>query len=194
MFRHRRRQRGYDMPRLLEDVLGLNSKSSAAIPAAPIKIWPWNAAKCIAAHLPLKLFSAANRFHLGEEKLRARAVANGAASATRNCQDVPTIWELMDQYKVPESKRRMASVYLNSGLFGSRPIVSTPGVIGGTGENPARRLHSKTLKDPDFLGRGRPSAAGPSTRYSGEELQALAKEVTSQPPEVIEWLKKLLAK
>ena len=29
---------------------------------------------------------------------------------------------------------------------------------------------------------------------SGEDLQALAKEVTSQPPEVVEWLKKLLAK
>ena len=43
-------------------------------------------------------------------------------------QDVPTIWELMDQYKVPESKRRLARVYLNSGLFGSRPIVSTPGI------------------------------------------------------------------
>jgi hypothetical protein len=29
---------------------------------------------------------------------------------------------------------------------------------------------------------------------SGEELQALAKEVTSQPPEVVAWLKKLLTK
>jgi hypothetical protein len=29
---------------------------------------------------------------------------------------------------------------------------------------------------------------------SGEELQALAKEVVDQPPEVVEWLKKLLAK
>jgi hypothetical protein len=27
---------------------------------------------------------------------------------------------------------------------------------------------------------------------SGEELQSLAKEVTTQPPEVIAWLKKLL--
>jgi hypothetical protein len=29
---------------------------------------------------------------------------------------------------------------------------------------------------------------------SGEELQALAKEVIDQPTEVVEWLKKLLAK
>jgi hypothetical protein len=29
---------------------------------------------------------------------------------------------------------------------------------------------------------------------TGEELQTLAKEVIDQPPEVVEWLKKLLAK
>ena len=56
-----------------------------------------------------------------------------------------------------------------------------------------RTAYIRTLKDPDFLDevtkRGWTVDA-----VSGEELQALAKEVTSQPPEVIEWLKKLLAK
>ncbi len=56
-----------------------------------------------------------------------------------------------------------------------------------------RDAFSKTMKDPDFLGEAK--KAGWEIRPTrGEDLQALAKEVIEQPPEVIEWLKKLLAK
>ena len=49
------------------------------------------------------------------------------------------------------------------------------------------------MKDADFLAEAK--KAGWEIRpTSGEDLQALAKEVIDQPPEVIEWLKKLLAK
>jgi tripartite-type tricarboxylate transporter receptor subunit TctC len=98
----------------------------------------------------------------------------------------------MDQYKIPESKRRLAIVYLNSGLFGSRPIISTPG-LSAEQTRLLRDAYSKTLRDPEFLDEitKRGWTVDP---VSGEDLQALAKEVTSQPPEVVEWLKKLLAK
>jgi tripartite-type tricarboxylate transporter receptor subunit TctC len=56
-----------------------------------------------------------------------------------------------------------------------------------------RDAYAKTLKDPDFLAEAKKN--GWELRVvSGEELQALAKEVIDQPPEVVEWLKKLLAK
>ena len=42
--------------------------------------------------------------------------------------DVPTLFELMEQYKTPEIKRRLALVYLGVGGFGSWPIVATPGL------------------------------------------------------------------
>jgi hypothetical protein len=49
------------------------------------------------------------------------------------------------------------------------------------------------MKDADFLAEAK--RAGWEIRpTSGEDLQALAKEVIEQPPEVIEWLKQLLAK
>ncbi len=41
--------------------------------------------------------------------------------------EVPTIFELMDQLKVPDAKRRLVNTYLGLWGFGSRPIVSTPG-------------------------------------------------------------------
>jgi hypothetical protein len=56
-----------------------------------------------------------------------------------------------------------------------------------------RDAYAKTLKDPDFLDEIGKRSWSVDPVY-GEELQALAKEVTSQPPEVIEWLKKLLSK
>ena len=56
-----------------------------------------------------------------------------------------------------------------------------------------RDAYAKTLKDPDFLEEISKRGWSVEPVY-GEELQALAKEVTSQPPEVIDWLKKLLSK
>ena len=35
----------------------------------------------------------------------------------------------MDQYKVNESKRRLVTTYLGIWGFGSRPILSTPGLV-----------------------------------------------------------------
>jgi hypothetical protein len=49
------------------------------------------------------------------------------------------------------------------------------------------------MKDSDFLAEAK--KAGWEIRPSrGEDLQILAKEVIDQPPEVVEWLKKLLNK
>jgi hypothetical protein len=41
---------------------------------------------------------------------------------------VPTFNELMDQYQTSESNRRLATVMLGSGGFGSAPTLSSPGV------------------------------------------------------------------
>ena len=98
----------------------------------------------------------------------------------------------MEQYKTPEIKRRQTLVYLGVGGFGAWPILATPGI-------PAERVtilrdgFTKTMKDADFLAEAK--RAGWEIRpTSGEDLQTLAKEAIEQPPEVVEWLKKLLSK
>jgi tripartite-type tricarboxylate transporter receptor subunit TctC len=106
--------------------------------------------------------------------------------------DVPTLFELMEQHKTPDIKRRQALVYLGAGGFGSWPILSSPGLPADRAAT-LRDAYAKTLKDPDFLSEAKKH--GWELRpVSGEELQTLAKEVIDQPPEVVEWLKKLLAK
>jgi len=103
--------------------------------------------------------------------------------------DVPTLYELMDKQKTPEALRRMASVILSAGGFG-RPMVAPPGMSAELTRT-IREGYVKMLKDPEFI------AAVKKRRYdlepvSAEEMQHLAKEVTSEPPDVVERVKKIL--
>jgi tripartite-type tricarboxylate transporter receptor subunit TctC len=104
--------------------------------------------------------------------------------------DAPTLYELFDQYKVPENSRRLAQVLLAAGDFG-RPMMVTPGT-------PADRVKIlrdafvKTLSDSEVLEetkKGR-MEVDPAT---GEELEKLVKEIFDSPPEVVERVKKILA-
>jgi len=103
--------------------------------------------------------------------------------------DVPTLYELMDKHKTPEPDRRMATAVLAAGGFG-RPMVAPPGMSAELART-IREGYAKTLKDPEFI------AEVKKRRYdlepiSWDEMQNLAKEVTSQPPDVMERVKKIL--
>ena len=103
--------------------------------------------------------------------------------------DTPTIYEIMDQYKTPDLSRRAAQVILAGGEFG-RPILATPGTPPDR-VNVLREGFAKALKDPELLAEAKKGRmdVDPST---GEELQALLKEVMDQPKEVIQRVKKIL--
>ncbi len=103
--------------------------------------------------------------------------------------DVPTLYELMDKQKTSDALRRMASVVLSSGGFG-RPMVAPPGMAADIART-IREAYAKMLKDPEFI------AEVKKRRYdlepvTWEEMQNLAKEVTSQPPDVVERVKRIL--
>ena len=106
--------------------------------------------------------------------------------------EVPTLFELMDKQKVPESNRRLAIVALGSGGFGAWPIVSTPG-LSPEHVKSLRGAYAKTLQDPEFLEEAK-KRGWELKPIAGEELAPLAKEVTEHPPDVVARLKKLLGK
>jgi tripartite-type tricarboxylate transporter receptor subunit TctC len=97
----------------------------------------------------------------------------------------------MDKYKTSEDGRRLAKLVLASGEFG-RPLVTPPGV-------PAERLKSlrdafnKSVNDPALLAEAekRRLEMDPAT---GEEIESLAREVMSSPPELVAKVQKLLGK
>lgn len=105
--------------------------------------------------------------------------------------DVPTIWELMNEYKTPEAGKRLATIILAVGAFG-RPYVSSPGLPPERGKI-LQTAFNKTLTDPDFQAQARERRLDIDP-VSSEQLGTLAREVIAQPPDVIERMKKLLEK
>jgi tripartite-type tricarboxylate transporter receptor subunit TctC len=102
--------------------------------------------------------------------------------------DAPTIYELMDEFKTPPTKRRVAEA-MNQGGEWARSLMTPPAV-------PADRVavlragHEKVIKDPDLLAEAKKLRVE-VVPIRGEQLQAMVKEVMVQPPEVIEQIKKL---
>jgi tripartite-type tricarboxylate transporter receptor subunit TctC len=104
--------------------------------------------------------------------------------------DTPTLNELMDQDKTPESGRRLANIILASGALG-RPVFTSPGVPLERVKI-LRQAFDKMLTDQAFLEdiKKKKFELDPT---SGEELESIVKEVMTQPPEIIARLKKLLS-
>ena len=103
--------------------------------------------------------------------------------------DVPTVQELLDEYKTPDAMKRLATLVLASGEFG-RPIVATPGIPPDRAKI-LREAFAKTLADPALLAdaKKRRLEIDPT---SPEELEGLAKEVLTTNREIVERMKKLL--
>jgi tripartite-type tricarboxylate transporter receptor subunit TctC len=103
--------------------------------------------------------------------------------------EAPTIYEVLEEFKVSSTKRRVAQALLSGGEFG-RPVMVTPGT-------PLERIKTlresfrNVLKDPELLAEAKKSRM--DVEYtSGEELAALLKEVLNQPAEVVEQARKIL--
>ncbi len=105
--------------------------------------------------------------------------------------DAPTIYEVLEEFKVPSQNRRIVQALLSGGEFG-RPFLVTPGTPPERTKI-LREAFAKALKDPALLAEAK--KARMDVEYtSGEELESLIKEVLDQPPEVVEQAKKFMAK
>jgi tripartite-type tricarboxylate transporter receptor subunit TctC len=128
-------------------------------------------------------------FTLWHSKDFDRHLVQSGRKRDSRASDTPTLYELMDRYKTAGLGRQLAMVLTAGEDFG-HPMIAPPGV-------PADRVkllrdaYANTLKDPALI------ADIKKQEYdfdpvAGEELQALAKTVVNQPPQVIERLKKVL--
>jgi tripartite-type tricarboxylate transporter receptor subunit TctC len=94
----------------------------------------------------------------------------------------------MDEYKTSPTKRRVAEAMLQGGEW-ARPLMAPPAT-------PADRVailraaYEKAAKDPELIAEAKKLRIDVAA-MRGEQLQAMAKEVMTQPPEVVEQIKKL---
>jgi hypothetical protein len=128
-------------------------------------------------------------FHTWRKKGFTRELIQGGRTRDEKLPNTPSLFELMDKYKTSEPGRRLATTLLVSGDF-HRPYLAPPHMRPEL-VRVIREAFNKTMKDPDFLAETKKKKLdmNPTT---GEEVEALAKEVMSQPKEVVEKLRKLM--
>lgn len=180
---------GFYFPRLLEETVGakfnivLGYQGGGPIDLAVEK----GEIHCRA--MTIESFMAREPFHTWRKNNFVRSIAQSARKRDPRLPDTPTIHELMDQYKTGEQSRRVATVILAGGFFG-RPLVGPAGIAPEI----LRTLRSgmaSALKDAEL------KVEAEKRNYEldpvgGEEMQRLAKEVMSQPPAVLDRMKKVL--
>jgi len=183
---------GYDVPRLLDEAFGFKFRVISGYPGGAEQdlAMERNEVQCRA--ITIDGFFGREPFRTWITNGFVRILMQTEKKRHAKLPNVPTIFELMDQYKISDAKRRLVNSYLGIWGFGSRPIISTPGI-------PPDRLKilrdafMKMFKDPEVLDeiKRRNWEAEP---VPGDELEALAKDVVNQPPEIAAALKRILSK
>lgn len=139
--------------------------------------------------MTIESFFAREPFHTWRKNKFVKSIAQSARKRDPRLPDTPTIFELMDQYKTADQSRRVATVILAGGIFG-RPMVGPAGIAPDRLKI-LRGAFASALKDPELKGEAE-KRGYELEPVSGEEMESLAREVMTQPPSVIERMKKLL--
>ncbi|MBI2180786.1 MAG: hypothetical protein HYU31_08210 [Deltaproteobacteria bacterium] len=182
---------GHYIPRLLEEVLGIKThivsgyqggaEIDVAIERNEVVCW----SPLIATYFGREPYK---RWH---KSGFTRVVLQTGDKRDPRLKDVPTLPELMQQYKTPEAGRRLARVILTAVTLG-RPITAPPGT-------PADRVkilrdaYAKAIKDPELLAEAE-KRGWDVNPVTGDDLEARAKDVIAQPADVIEKMKWVLGK
>jgi tripartite-type tricarboxylate transporter receptor subunit TctC len=182
---------GHYFPRLLEEVLGLKFNLVAGYPgAADIDL--------AIEKGEVQCRGGTTSAFFGREPGRTwaktgfvRLLVIGGSKRDSRAPDVPTVWELMEKYKTPEAGKRLTTVLLSPGSFG-RPIVGSPGIPADRVKI-LRESFLKVMKDPELLAEAEKRGWEPDP-VSGDKLQALARDVVTQPPDVVARVNAVLAK
>ena len=115
-----------------------------------------------------------------------RVIVQSGTKRDPRLKDVPTLAELMEQYKTPDSGKRLAKVVLTAATLG-RPI-SAPPRLPAERTKLLREAYAKAMKDTELLADAE-KRGWDVNLLSGQELEALAKDVVAQPRDVIERMK-----
>lgn len=182
----------YYMPKLLEETIGAKFNVVLGYPGAPeMDLSVERGETQCRAFTLTAFFGRRGPYVSWREKGFVRVLVQTGSKRDPRLPNVPTLYELMDEYKTLESSRRLAKLVLASGDLG-RPIIGPPGIPSDRVKI-LRQAFVKALADPELLAQAEKQNLEIEPT-GGEELEALAREVMAQPPEVIERMKKLLGK
>jgi len=181
---------GYYLPRLLEEAIGAKFQIVTGYQGgADIEIAVERGeVQCRA--FTIQVFYGREPFHTWRSKNQVRALVYAGKKRDPRIPDTPLLSELMDQYKTSDLNRRLVAVMLGSGEFGSAPMFAAP----GTPPDLTRILragYAKGLTSPELIADAKKQGLEPELIH-GDELEVLAKEVMSQPADVVAAMKKVM--
>ena len=179
----------YYMPKLLEEATGAKFDVVPGYVAGQDIDLAVERGEVMCRAFTVNAFFAREPFITWRKKNFVRVLYQTGNKRDARIKDVPLFNELMDKYKTAENVRRLVKVVLAADEFG-RPIVFPPGV-------PADRVKiirdafNKTIHAPTLLAEAEKRRLDIDPA-SGEELDALAKEVMTATPDIVDRVKKLI--
>lgn len=181
---------GYYLPKLLEQTIGAKFtlvtgyQGGAEVELAVER----GEVQCRA--FTIQVFFGREPFNTWRSKNLVRVLVQGGKKRDPRLPDTPLLRDLMDQYKTSEADRRLGTVMLGSGEFGSAPTIGSPGIPAEIVKI-LRAGYAKAMMSAELIAEAKKQGFD-AEHIPGEELEALAKEVTSQPADVIASMKKVM--
>lgn len=182
---------GYYVPKLLDEVVGSKFDVVLGYQAGQDIDLAVERGELACRAFTVTAFFAREPFISWRKNNFVRVLVQTGHKRDRRLQDTPTIYELMDRYKTSTSGRNLTTLVLAGGQFG-RPYVLAPNTPADRVKI-IREAFEKVLADESVLAEGkkRKLEFDPT---SSQDLEKLAKEVMSQPPEIVAKMKQLLGK
>jgi tripartite-type tricarboxylate transporter receptor subunit TctC len=181
---------GHLIPRLLEETLGLKFRLVTGYPGGAEQDLALERGEVQCRAITVAAFFGREPFMTWHKTGFVRFMIQTSRQRHPKIPEVPTLWEYMEKEKVAESHRRLAIIALGAGGFGSWPVLSSPGVPADRVKI-LREAYARTLKEPDLMDEAK-KRGWEMRPVTGEELEILAKEVSMQPADVVERMKKLM--
>lgn len=179
----------YYFPRLLQDSFGLKLTMVPGYPGAAD-------ANLAIEKNEIQCWSGTIQAFFGSEPARTwsktgfvRVLVQGGKKRDPRMAQVPTLWELLDKYRVSETIRRSAKLLALPDDMG-RPLFGPPGL-------PAERLKllregfNRMMQDPELIAEAKKKGLD-LTPASGEELEAIIKEAGVPSLDTVQKLRPLL--
>ena len=179
----------YYLPKLFEELLGAKFNLVQGYPGGPEIDLAVERGEIHCRSFTIEAFLSREPYHTWRKKGFVRNIIQTGKKRDSKLPETPTVWELMDKYKTPESSRRLASVMLASGALG-RPMLAPPGLAADRVKI-LRDAFNRTMEDKEFLA-DLDKRSFDLDPVKGEELERIVKDVMSQPPEIVARMKKLL--
>lgn len=181
---------GSYIPKMLEEILGTKFTIVAGYQGGGEIDLAVERGELQCRALTIQAYHSREPYHTWRRTNFARIVMQTGRTRDPRIADAPTLHELMNEHKTPESGRRLVPLVMAGSDFG-RPIIAPPGVPPDKIKI-LREAFNKTMADPELLADAKRKNFDIAPT-PGEELEALAKEVVAQPPEIVERLRNLMS-